>query len=73
MPIEQGLRHIEHPSRLLTHVVVDSERGRYPGLESLDSLARLGVRLLDVSLVSDASAPLIDGKKAIRHLMSLIC
>ena len=69
--LEQGLRHATHPSRLLTHVMTDTRRGDYPGLEQLGSLERLGIQLVDVSLVSEASRPLIDGKRAIRHLLSM--
>ena len=58
--------------RLLDLVIVDSARGRYPGGLDLDRIRRLGVRVLDVRLVTARSRPLIDARRLVEVLVSLV-
>jgi CofD-related protein of GAK system len=61
-----------HPSRLLNFVLIDSSSGHYPEPLDLDSFQRLGVQVIDIPLVTHASAPLLDEKRIIELLVSLI-
>ena len=58
--------------RLLDLVLVDTRRGQYPNGLDVDAIERLGVRVLDVPLVSARSAPLIDPRRIVEALLSLI-
>jgi CofD-related protein of GAK system len=58
--------------RLLDLVLVDTRRGQYPNGLEVDAIERLGVRVLDVPLVSARSAPLIDPRRIVEALLSLI-
>ena len=58
--------------RLLDLVVVDSRRGQYPNGLDAAAIERLGVPVLDVPLVSARSAPLIDPRRVVEALLSLI-
>ena len=59
-------------SRLLDLVLVDTRRGQYPSGLDADAIERLGVRVLDVPLVSARSAPLIEPRRVVEALLSLI-
>jgi CofD-related protein of GAK system len=58
--------------RLLDLVIVDSARGQYPGGLDLDRIARLGVRVLDLRLVTARSRPFIDTRRLVEVLVSLV-
>jgi CofD-related protein of GAK system len=58
--------------RLLDLVIVDSARGQYPGGLDLHRIRRLGVRVLDVRLVTARSHPLIDTRRLVEVLVSLV-
>jgi CofD-related protein of GAK system len=58
--------------RLLDLVIVDSARGEYPGGLDLGRIRRLGVRVLDVRLVTARSHPLIDTRRLVEVLVSLV-
>ena len=58
--------------RLLDLVIVDSARGEYPGGLDLPRIRRLGVRVLDVRLVTARSHPLIDTRRLVEVLVSLV-
>lgn len=59
------------PLRLLNAVLIDSVRGAYPEPLGLEELGRLGIRVLDRPLVTASSAPLLDGNRLARELVSL--
>jgi CofD-related protein of GAK system len=59
------------PERLLDYVLIDSSRGAYPEPLGLGELDRLGVQVIDVPLVTSASAPLLDEKRLVEWLVSL--
>ncbi|MFK4765358.1 GAK system CofD-like protein [Desulfobaculum sp. SPO524] len=58
-------------ARLVDFILVDSERGDYPGGVHIRELEALGVRVIDTDLVTDASAPLIDAERLAPILLSL--
>ena len=58
--------------RLLDLVIIDSARARYPGGLDLDRIRRLGIRILDVRLVTARSEPLIDPRRLVEVLLSLV-
>jgi CofD-related protein of GAK system len=58
--------------RLLDLVILDSARARYPGGLDLDRIRRLGIRILDVRLVTARSQPLIDARRLVEVLLSLV-
>jgi CofD-related protein of GAK system len=57
-------------SRLLTHVLVDSRRAG-TAVATLDAVRSLGVTVVDLPLVTDASAPLLDGRLLAESLVCL--
>ena len=59
------------PNRLLDFVLVDATNGTYADPAGLEALEDLGVRVLDRPLVSAGSAPLLDGQRLARALVSL--
>jgi CofD-related protein of GAK system len=59
-------------NRLLDLVIVDSRRGEYPNGLDVEAIGRLGVRVLDVPLVTVRSAPLIDPRRIVEVLVSLV-
>lgn len=61
-----------HPSRLIDFVLVDSKNGAYREPLELDKYRRFGVQVIDASLVTQSSAPLLDETEIIRHLLSLL-
>jgi CofD-related protein of GAK system len=61
------------PTELLLHfVLVDSERGEYAGGLDIDAIEALGVEVIDVPLVSDETAPLIESRRLVELLLSLV-
>ncbi|MDN3557155.1 GAK system CofD-like protein [Halomonas maura] len=56
---------------LLDVILIDSRHGDYVGQLDADSLAELGVTLLDIPLVSERSAPHFDDDLLVAALMSL--
>ncbi|MBT8039779.1 MAG: GAK system CofD-like protein [Gammaproteobacteria bacterium] len=70
--LEDGLQTHVHPSRLLDRVIVDTTRGEYAAPVRAEPFQRLGIGLIDIPLLSDDSAPLIDERLAIDGLLSLI-
>ena len=61
-----------HPSRLIDFVLVDSKNGVYGEPLELDKYSRFGVQVIDSTLVTPSSAPLLDETEVIRHLLSLL-
>ena len=59
-------------ARLLNYVLVDTTNGEYPEPIEPEEFHRLGVKVIDVPLVSSASAPLLDETLVIERLLSLI-
>lgn len=59
-------------SDVLNCVVIDSERGHYTSDVSRDGLRAMGVKLIDLALVSDDSAPYYDDQRLLHALLSLI-
>ena len=59
------------PDRLLNYVLIDASRGAYAKPLGLDELDGLGVRILDVPLVTSESAPLLDERRLVEQLISL--
>lgn len=59
------------PERLLDTVLIDSARGAYPEPLGLEELGRIGIRVLERPLVTSSSAPLLDGNRLARELVSL--
>ncbi len=57
--------------QLLNFVVIDSRNGRYNGGIDVPALQALGVRVLDLPLVSAQSAPLADAQLLSEALLSL--
>jgi CofD-related protein of GAK system len=58
--------------RLLHLVLVDSERGEYVGGLDIDRIEALGVEVVDTPLISDDSAPLIEPRRLVELLLSLV-
>jgi len=58
--------------RFLDCVLVDSSRGKYSGLEDLTAINDLGIDVVDLELVTDRSAPLIDEERLVAALLSLV-
>ncbi len=58
--------------RLLHLVLVDSERGEYGGGLDIDRIEALGVEVVDTPLISDESAPLIEPRRLVELLLSLV-
>jgi len=63
----------ETPTRLLLQfVLVDSERGDYVGGLDIDAIEAHGVEVIDTPLVSDETAPLIEARRLVELLLSLV-
>jgi CofD-related protein of GAK system len=58
--------------RLLDVVLVDSVRGAYPGGLDVAAIQALGVQVLDVELITAASAPMHDPGRLVDALLSLV-
>ena len=58
--------------RFLDCVLVDSSRGHYSGLEDLAAITDLGIDVVDLELVTDRSAPLIDEERLVAALLSMV-
>ncbi len=59
------------PGDVLNFVLVDPDRGRYAGAPDQPSLRRMGIAVIETSLVSDRSDPFIDEKLLVPVLLSL--
>ncbi|MGE4299632.1 MAG: GAK system CofD-like protein [Desulfovibrionaceae bacterium] len=57
---------------LLNFVLIDSKKGVYPRPLELDKIRRFGVDVIDVPLVTKESAPYLDPRLVIEHLLSLV-
>ncbi|KMY69063.1 hypothetical protein AAU61_05925 [Desulfocarbo indianensis] len=62
----------EPAQRLLNLVLVDSAGGAYPGGLDMAAITRLGVQVVDLPLVSEASQPYIDEERLVEALLSLV-
>ena len=63
----------DHPAdRLLNLVLVDSAGGGYPGGLDLEAIRALGVQVVDLPLVSEASQPYVDEERLSEALLSLV-
>lgn len=61
------------PTELLLHfVLVDSDRGEYVGGLDVDAIEAHGVEVIDTALVSEATAPLIEPRRLVDLLLSLV-
>jgi CofD-related protein of GAK system len=58
--------------RLLNLVLVDSAGGAYPGGLDIQAIRKLGVRVVDLPLVSEASQPYVDEERLTEALLSLV-
>lgn len=58
--------------RLLNLVLVDSAGGGYPGGLNMEAIRQLGVQVVDLALVSEASQPYVDEELLIEVLLSLV-
>ncbi|MFV8754945.1 GAK system CofD-like protein [Nannocystaceae bacterium ST9] len=58
--------------RLLHFVLVDSKRGEYPGGLDLAAIREQGVEVIDTALVSEDTAPLIEPRRLVELLLSLV-
>lgn len=70
--LEQSCSQAQPRDRLLNFLLIDSKRGRYPKPLDLHKIQRYGVEIIDVPLVSEASAPLLDERLVLEHLLSLV-
>lgn len=61
------------PTELLLHfVLVDSDRGEYAGGLDIDAIESHGVEVIDTALVSPETAPLIEPRRLVELLLSLV-
>jgi CofD-related protein of GAK system len=61
------------PTQSLLHLVlVDSQRGEYAGGLDIAAIDALGVEVVDTPLVSEESAPLIEPRRLVELLLSLV-
>ena len=61
------------PTELLLHfVLVDSARGDYPGGLDIDAIEAHGVEVIDTPLVADDTAPLLESRRLVQLLLSLV-
>lgn len=61
------------PTELLLHfVLVDSARGEYEGGLDIDAIESHGVEVVDTALVSEQTAPLIESRRLVELLLSLV-
>ena len=59
-------------SDIVDFVMVDAERGDYRNRLDLERVKELGVEILDLPLVSEASDPLVDPERLTQILLSLV-
>lgn len=57
---------------LLQFVLVDSARGDYAGGLDIDAIEAHGVEVIDTPLISDETAPLIESRRLVELLLSLV-
>ncbi|MEL0615234.1 GAK system CofD-like protein [Cobetia marina] len=57
---------------LLNIVLLDSQRGDYPGGVSVPALERMGLTVIDTRLISEQSAPYYDNELLVTALLSLV-
>ncbi|UZP67106.1 GAK system CofD-like protein [Desulfovibrio mangrovi] len=57
-------------SDVLNAILLDTKNGRYNGTLNRDALAARGIAVLDLNLISEQSAPLVDGKLLSDALLS---
>jgi CofD-related protein of GAK system len=63
----------ETPAELLLQfVLVDSQRGEYVGGLDIDAIEAHGVEVIDAPLVSDETTPLIESRRLVELLLSLV-
>jgi hypothetical protein len=63
----------DSPARsFLDYVLLDREAGSYPGGIDPEGLLDMGVELLDLPLITPASAPGLDPERLSRVLVSLV-
>ena len=60
------------PSELLLHFVLVDSRGEYSGGLDIDAIEAQGVEVVDTPLVSPDTAPLIDPRRLVELLLSLV-
>ncbi|MCA9686018.1 MAG: GAK system CofD-like protein [Myxococcales bacterium] len=61
------------PTELLLHfVIVDSGSGEYAGGLDIDAIESHGVEVIDTALVSEDTAPLIEPRRLVELLLSLV-
>ncbi len=58
--------------KLLNFILIDSKRGNYPKPLELDKIARYGVEVIDVEMITEDSKPYLDPKLLAEHLLSLV-
>ncbi len=58
--------------RLLHFVLVDSKRGEYPGGLDIEAIREQGVDVIDTALVTEETAPLIEPRRLVELLLSLV-
>lgn len=82
MTLEQAVTHLldrlradvggeVRDDRLLDFVLMDSRNGRYPSALSHGRMAELGLRIIDVPLVTEQSAPYYDPERLVAAILSL--
>jgi len=57
---------------LLNIVLLDSQRGDYPGGPCIEALERMGITVIDTRLISEQSAPYYDNELLVTALLSLV-
>jgi hypothetical protein len=70
--LERGCSAKASRDSLLNFILVDSKNADYGGPLELDRIRRFGVEVIDTTLVSEESAPLLDPHLLIQHLLSLV-
>lgn len=60
-----------NPRKYLTHILIDSKQGRYEGNIDLKNIQKQGVTVIDTTLISERSHPLIDPELLLQILLSL--
>ncbi len=58
--------------RFLDCVLVDQGQGGYSGADDLAAIRGLGIDVVDLDLITDRSAPLIDDERLVEVLLSLV-
>lgn len=70
--LKQSSGKNEPNHKLLNLVLVDTGGGSYPGGLNLEAIRQLGVQVVDLPLVGEASPPYVDEERLIDALLSLI-